>query len=198
MQPNIMRASVTVVGIKPLIQNAFTPDAIPLPGKKRERAGTAGNDPTEWQRSCMLTKDRVLYITNIIVFATILNGAKNTKKGRGSIQPLVASTLQVEEEVIPLVNRTCPERPTYDKHELVYIDVCGVTNPGSRGGRHVRYRLTAAAGWECSFTLRWDKSLIGRDVMEMILIDAGTLAGFCDGRKYGFGRFEIKSFAVHE
>lgn len=193
---NIVRARVTVRGTRPLLQHAFGPDSIPL--EDQEKTGKAGNDPEEWRRSCMVTPDGQLFIRGSYVFGCVRNGAKHTKKGRGSYQPLVAATLQVEDETV-LLNRRMPKEgdppmntrgPTGTE---VYIDVAGVRNPSTKG-RNIRYRLAASAGWECAFTLRWDKTVVPREIMRAILIDAGTLAGLADGVSVGYGKFEVIAY----
>lgn len=193
---NIVRARVTIRGTRPLIQHAFGPDSIPL--EKGERSGVAGNDPLEWKKTMMVTAEGQLYLKAANVFACVRDAAKRTKKGRGSIQPDVAATLQVEEETV-LVNRWMPkdgDPPSNVKGPVaapVYIDVASVRNPAT-GGRNVRYRIAAAAGWECSFVLRFDKTVVPRDLMRAVLRDASVLTGIGDGRSVGNGRFEVVAF----
>lgn len=188
---NIVRAKVTIRGNRPLIQHQFGPDAIPI--EKGERTGVAGNDPEEWKKTCMLTKDGQLYIRGDYVFSCLCKGAVHTKKGRGSIQSLVQSTLQVEDSVI-LLNRHVPESgPQADPTQEVYLDVRGVRNPQSKA-RNVRYRLATAPGWECSFTLLWDKTIVSREQMKAVLRDSGTLGGLGDGIKIGCGRFAVLKY----
>lgn len=191
---NIIRASVSLEGIRPLIQHAFGEHAIPL--EKTEKTGVAGNDPEEWKRTCMVTPDGFLYVRDVNIFGLIRDAAKHTRKGKGSLQSSVAATLQVEESVIKL-NRKVPEsgEPTRDRSAEVYIDVCGVRNPSTKG-RNVRYRLASSAGWKMTFTLLWDKTIVNRDQMRAILNDAGTLVGLGDGRSIGFGRFQVAEFKV--
>jgi hypothetical protein len=188
VKKNLVRLRVTIRGERPLLQYAFGESAIPL--EKQERSGVAGNDPEEWRRTMMVTGQGQLYLRAANVFACIRNASKHTKRGRGS-QAAVAATLQVEESVI-LLNRWLPKEgdPTRDVLAPVYIDVAGVRNPNTKG-RNVRYRLAAGPGWECSFTLRWDKTLVSRPQMQAILRDAAILEGICDGRSIGNGRFEI-------
>lgn len=194
---NMVRARVSVRGTRPLLQHAFGPDSIPLEAK--EKAGVAGNDPTEWKRSCMVTVDGQLYIRGTYVFGCLRNAAKHTKKGRGSIQPLVAATLQVEEPII-LLDRWMPKKdePPLDPTNgaaghSVYIDVSPVRNPATKG-RNIRYRLATSLGWKCAFTITWDKTLVSREQMRAVLNHAGTLAGFGDGLSVGNGRFEVISY----
>jgi len=192
MSKNIVRARVTIRGTRPLLQHAFGPDSLPL--EKGERAGVAGNDPTEWRKTCMVTGKGQLFIRPSYVFACIRDAAKHTKKGKGSIQAVVAATLQVEESVI-LIDRFLPKQgePTRDPTEPVYLDVCGVRNPSTKA-RNVRYRLACAPGWGCVFTLVWDKTLVDRVTMRAVVNDASILVGLADGRSVGNGRFAVLKF----
>lgn len=192
MKNNIVRARVVIRGTRPLLQHMFGPDAIPL--EKAERTGVPGNDPEEWRRTCMVTPEGQLYLRNVNVFGCIRDASKHTKKGKGSVQALVAATLQVEETVV-LLNRSMPNKgdPPRDLTAPVYIDVCGVRNPSTKG-RNVRYRLAAGPGWECSFTILFDKTIVNRDVMRAILNDAAILVGIGDGRSVGNGRFEVLKY----
>jgi hypothetical protein len=81
---NIVRARVTIRGTRPLLQHAFGEDAIPV--EKREKTGVAGNDPTEWKRTCLVTTDGELYIRGDMVFSCLRDASVHTKSGKGSIQ----------------------------------------------------------------------------------------------------------------
>jgi hypothetical protein len=194
MNKNIVRARVAVVGTRPLLQHAFGPESIAL--EKREKEGVAGNDPSEWKRTCLVTPDGQLFIRHTYVFGCVRNGAKNVKKGRGSIQPLVAATLQVEEKIV-LLDRWMPEGgPKHNDYDApVYVDVTGVVNKATKG-RNVRYRLACSPGWKCSFTLNWDRMMVSREQMKAAVIDAGRFAGLGDGLSVGNGRFEVESYEV--
>lgn len=190
---NIVTASIRITGTRPLLQHKFGPDAIPL--EKQERTGVPGNDPEEWKRSCMVDESGQLFVKNTYVFGMLVAAAKHTRKGKGSIQPLVASTLQVEEEQL-LLDRWLPKGgPNYNTKEPVYIDVTGVVNPSTKS-RNVRYRLAASTGWKCSFTIKWDKVVVARDLMANVVTDAGALVGLGNGRKIGYGRFTVDHFEV--
>lgn len=202
---NIVTATVSIRGSRPLIQHRFGPDALPL--EKQERTGVAGNDPQEWRKTCMVTKDGQLFILPTYVFSCFREGSKNTKKGRGSIMLAVASTLQVTDDFI-LIDRYFPnfpnghsfdvstvDAPPNDLTAPVYLDICGVRNPATKS-RNVRYRVAAATGWRTSFSIVWDKTIVSRAQMEAVAIDSGHLVGLGDGRSVGYGRFEIESFNV--
>lgn len=142
----------------------------------------------------MVTSAGQLFVKDTYVFGMLVAAAKNTKKGKGSIQPLVAATLQIEEAQV-LLDRFLPSTPDDDIHKPVYIDVAGVVNPGTKA-RNVRYRLAAAAGWKATFTLKWDKVVVGRELMMNVVTDAGTLVGLGNGRKIGNGRFDVVKFEM--
>jgi len=189
---NIVRAHLVIEGFRPLLWNAFTLDAIPL--QKRERTGVAGNDPEEWKRTVLATAQGQLYLPDTYLFGALRDGAKHTKRGRSSLQPLVAATLQVAPERI-LLDRFLPageELPT-DPHQPVYLDVRSVKNPSTRG-RNIRYRVAAAPGWQAAFDLSWDLTVVSREQMQAVALDAGQLVGVGDGRHIGQGRFAVKQF----
>jgi len=225
---NIIRAAITIRGVRPLLQHRFTEASLPL--EKQERTGVAGNDPEEWKKSAMVTETGQLFVDGSYIFSCLRNAAKYTKKGKGSIQTDVAATLQVLDDQI-LLDRFMPgypvfankegglqipriglyeagdleakfditkaEDPSRDTSAPVYLDVRSVRNPSTKG-RNVRYRLAASPGWECTFKILWDKTLVNRAQMESVLNDAGVLVGLGDARAIGFGRFQTVSFEIEE
>lgn len=202
---NLITATVTIQGTRPMLWHRFGPDAIPL--EKREKTGVAGNDPEEWRRTCLVTKDGQLYLEGAYVFSTVKNGARYTSKKRGNYMADMAATLQVETGVI-LVDRWFPgwpnghvfdvtkeEPPPQDITLPVYLDVRSVVNPSTKA-RNVRYRIAASEGWSCLFRLLWDKTIIDRNVMQAAIIDAGKLVGIGNGRAIGYGRFDMVGFEI--
>lgn len=193
---NILTANVQVVGVRPILWHAFGPDAMPL--EKREKTGVAGNDPEEWKRTVLVTKEGQLYLRPTYAFGAIREASRYTKVGgKGTLQKSMSATLQVTSDIL-LVDRWLPPEPLpTDPDELVYLDIQGVRNPATKG-RNVRYRVAASTGWKTSFDLLWDKTLVSRNQMESVLVDAGRLVGFGDGRSIGYGRFELESFEVED
>jgi hypothetical protein len=197
---NIAKARVTVRGTRVLLQHRMRPESIAL--EKQERTGVAGNDPEEWKRSRMVLPDGTLYIPGDYVFGCLRNGAKHVKKG---LQTLLVSTLNVEDEIICLDRKMPPEdriqvldvKSPHDTETQVFVYVCPVRNPQTKG-RNIRYRLAARAGWTCAFTISWDKTIVAREVMKSVVIDAGRLGGLADGINNGCGRYEVVSFELLE
>ena len=207
MGNNILQAKVTIEGTRPLFWHKFGPDAIPL--EKKEKTGVAGNDPEEWRKTAMVTEEGQLYLAPTYVFATIREGSKYVKKGRGSIVTSMIATLQVVDTRI-LVDRFMPgypngkaydvakeKAPSQDPFAPVYLDIRMVKNPQTKAA-NIRYRIVASPGWTCSFTIEWDRTIVSRGEMESSLIDAGKLVGIGNGRKIGMGRFEVTLFEVIE
>lgn len=191
---NILTATVTIKGTRPLFWHHFGPDAIPL--EKGERTGVAGNDPEEWKKTVLVLPDGHLYIEPTYIFGCLRDGARYTKKGRGSIQSALSATLQVSDDRV-LIDRFLPDGNgrgdlTNDPMQLVYLDVRSVKNPVTKG-RNVRYRVAASAGWQATFNLIWDKTIVSRNEVQAVIVDAGRLCGVGDARNIGFGRFDVVS-----
>lgn len=192
---NILTARICIRGVRPLLWHAFGPESIPL--GKQERSGVAGNDPVEWQRSVLLTDDNRLYLPGTYAFGCLRDGARFTRRGRGTLQTSVASTLQIFDERIVLAEHVFPEPPSTDPTQPIYLDVRSVKNPVTKA-RNVRYRVAAAPGWRLSFQVQWDKTVVSRGELEAVVVDAGRLVGIGNGRAIGFGRFVVDTFAVSD
>lgn len=191
-----LTAHAVIQGNRPLLWHSFGPETIPVSGK-RERTGVAGNDPDEWRRTVLMTPERQLYLPAAAVFGCLRDGARFTRKGRGSIQPALVATLQIVDERIMIDQFLPPEPlPTSDQAP-VFLHISSVRNPTTKA-RNVRYRVAAAAGWRASFALRVDRTVISRGELEAVLIDAGRLVGIGSGRQIGLGRFEVSAFEVRE
>ncbi|QHE52788.1 hypothetical protein [Pontibacillus sp. HMF3514] len=189
----IVLAEVEFEGIKPLLYNSFTVEALSL--KRPEMKGSAGNNPEEWKSSVKVTESGQFYLPFSYAFACALNGAKMLRKGKGTYQKDVAATLEILDEKI-LLNRNLP-KDILSKSELddVFLDVRGVTNKNSRGSKNIRYRVCLNPGWSGKFRIQFDNTIVGKEHMEQIFIDAGKFSGFGDGRSIGFGKFSIKKFS---
>jgi hypothetical protein len=171
-------------------------------GSRKEKTGSAGNNPEEWRTSFFVNGDNQLYIPGLYLFSTFKAGGKYVKEGKGGLGNKVAATLQIEDDII-LLNRHMPEgwetiptdempqNPTDD----VFLHICGVVNPSTKG-RNVRYRIACASGWECSFVMIWDSSIVAVDKMRQVVEDSGVLVGLADGRSIGNGRFEVTEFKL--
>jgi hypothetical protein len=189
-----LKATVLIEGTRPILWHAFGPDALgDGSGKRKEREGTAGNDPGEWRKTVLMTAKRQLYVKPNYVFGCLRDGAKYTSVKRSTLMGPLSSTLQVLDTII-LIDRFVPDEPLPTDPELpVFLDIAGVKNPATRG-RNVRYRVAASAGWHCEFNLLWDQTIVNKMSLEGVINDAGKLCGLGDGRSIGYGRFSVQSF----
>ena len=192
----ILKAKVTIVGKRPILFHSFSVDSILL--GKREMTGVAGNDPEEWKRSVLKTKDNQLFVESTYIFGCLRDGGKHVKSGRGSIQSKITSTLVVLDETI-LLNCFVPaeDKLTQNKDEPVYLDVRSVKNPSTKG-RNIRYRIAASPGWKASFEIEWESTIVSRNEMQAAMDSAGSFVGLGDGRSIGFGRFTVEQFLIED
>ena len=108
MAANMLVAQLSLKGTRPLLWHRFGPEA--LSGERKERTGSAGNDPEEWRRTVLATPEGQLYVEPTYAFAVLREGAKFTKKGQSNLQKSLSATLQVLGERI-LLNRFWPGFP---------------------------------------------------------------------------------------
>jgi len=193
----LVAAEVAIRGTRSLLWHRFGIDAIPL--EKKPKQGVAGNNPEEWRSTVLKTAEGQLYLESAYVFGCIRDGAKHTSAKRGTLQPKVASTLQIVDEIV-LVDRWLPKGdlapPVQAENEPVYLDVRSVRNPATRA-RNIRYRVAASRGWNAEFTIQWDNTILGDDQMKAVVHDSGQFQGLGDGRSIGLGRFEVISFRMN-
>jgi hypothetical protein len=144
-----------------------------------------------------MTATGQLYLEPAYIFGCLRDAGKLTSRKRGTLQPVIASTLQVPADRI-LIDRWLPKDGlTVIETEPVYLDVRSVRNPSTRA-RNVRYRVAASPGWKTSFVINWENTLIGENEMKTVARDAGQFVGLGDGRNIGFGRFTVGQFTILE
>ncbi|PIS00536.1 MAG: hypothetical protein COT84_06965 [Chlamydiae bacterium CG10_big_fil_rev_8_21_14_0_10_35_9] len=189
----LKQATIDLEGTRNLLINAFFVSA--LSKDKKEKTGSAGNDPEEWKRTIHIKEeDNQLFLPGTYFFSSFCHGAKYIKFGRGSIQPKVASTLQVVDEEV-LLDRFIPQdwQLSQDSKKPVFLDIRGVKNPSTRG-KNARYRVALRKDWKCSLSIYWDSSIVSVNEMHSAIIHAGSFVGLGDGRTIGFGRFKVSKF----
>lgn len=194
---NLLHTTVSIEGTRPLLFNHLQPS--PEFGQRKERAGSAGNDPTEWQRSVLAEeKSRQLYLLPSYIFGCLRDAGRFTKRNRGNLVSAIASTLTIPDRRI-LLDRYLPDQPAYyseESEEPVYVFMSITGGMSKKGAKNVRYRVAVAKGWQCQFHLCWDKTIVSRGELEAVTIDAGKLVGLGDGRSIGYGRFEVNKFVI--
>jgi len=188
-------AEVKIKGTKPLIWHAFNENVLSM--DRKSISGKVGNNSEEWKDTVLVDNKKRLYVKDTYIFAALREGAKNIKIGRGTLKAKLISCLTVIDSKIYVINREMPKEKdlTKNSEDPVYLDICGVTNPNTKG-KNIRYRIASSPGWEIIFVIRWDDRLISHDHMEQIVEAAGLYNGIGDGRNWGNGRFKIISYEL--
>jgi hypothetical protein len=187
-----LMAEVEIEGEKPLLIHTFPVDTL-LPTK--QRAGTTGNDDSEWKKTCLFRSDGQLYVLGTYLFRAIVDGGKQIKVGKGTLSKKAGSSLEILEPELDIKDRFLPkdEDITTSPNDPVYIDVRSVVNPMTKG-RNLRYRVAVSKGWRIEATLLWDDRALSKDDLKVCLENAGLFEGIGDGRRIGFGRFSVIRF----
>lgn len=184
-------ATISITGIKPLLINTFPIDTL---SKTKSKSGTTGDDSYEWKRNVLMEADRELYVYGTYLRGCLITGGKQIKVGRGTLKAKVESTIEVDDKKLMLGRYLPPdEEITRIDTDSVYLDVRSVTNPMTKG-RNVRYRVAVSPGWELQAVITWDDSVVSFDDMKQCAKNGGAFEGIGDGRRLGFGRFEITEF----
>lgn len=187
------KVRISITGTRPLMFHTLDIENFgSKSGERKEKTGSAGNDPEEWRRTYRATPEGQLYLAPEMLFGCLRAASVYTKKGRGSVQKAVSATLQVMDSKV-MLGRFVPAEPTTDQEQPVYIDVRGVVNPATKA-HNVRYRVATREGWQCAFTVAFDSTIVDEACVKAVAIDAGRLIGLGDGRSIGYGRFEVDSF----
>jgi hypothetical protein len=183
---------VRVKGLTPLLMNRLTPEKL----KREASPKTQLYDPERdaWDSAYMAEIDgkRQLYIPAESVYGVIVSAAKAYRTGRISLSSLLAGTIRVEPDKIPLGT---------DKYE---IDIRPVNvPPGSRNPSKVLRARAKVPSWEVEFTIIYDKGMLGRVLGDLrkVLEDGGRRVGLLDFRpqKGGwFGTFAVEEFEVQD
>ena len=190
----LTKAQITIIGTKPILFCTFPVDTL---SSSKSKEGGTGSNKEEWKKTVLMMPNRQLYVNSSYIIKSITEGAKLIKEGRGSISKKVGASLTGADDKILITNRFVPEEDklTSLDQDDVYIDMRSVVNPMTKG-RNIRYRIAAKAGWELTTTLIWHPRLASSDQIKESAINAGLMEGIGDGRKIGFGRFEVKEFKV--
>jgi hypothetical protein len=183
---------VKIKGLTPLLMNRLTPEKL----KRETRVRTEDFDPEVDARESayidVIGGKQQLYIPAEAVYGMIVTAAAAYKSGKMSLSNLLAGTIRIEPEKIPLGT---------DKYE---IDIRPVrVPPGSRTASRVLRARAKVPTWEAEFTIIYDKKMLGKVIggLRKILEDAGRRVGLLDFRpqKRGwFGTFAVEEFKILE
>src|SRR5579885_3566256 len=191
-----VKAEISVKGTKTLLFHTIPLDAL---STKKMKGGTAGDDSSEWKKTVLMDAERRLYVYNTYFQSSICEAGKEIKVGKATIHKKLFSTVEVVEPKIFLDNLVVPEDKDLlrDDSLPIYLDVRAVVNPMTKG-RNLRYRIAAKPGWTCTFHVVWDGRIVSKEHIRLCIELGGSLQGIGDGRKIGFGRYEMTNFEIQE
>ena len=133
----------------------------------------------EWEAGAYWKEGLGLYIPAENVRATLVNGAKEIRKGT-DIQKYV----DILDLYIPFnYGENLTKQELIDSYE--YRD----TRPMTVNRAKVMRTRPRFNQWNITFKMRYDETKIDLDVIMMSLKNAGSYIGLCDSNKYGYGRF---------
>jgi len=180
------RIHVKLKGLTPLLMNRLSQDALQTKSRRKLETVDFEQQAAEAAYIDVIDGKRQLYIPNYVVYAMIINTAKQYRSRRIPLSSLLAGTIRIEPEKIPLGT---------DKYE---IDIRPVVIQKSRVLK-ARPRID---NWTIEFDIIYYKKFLSETVistLKTILEDAGIRIGLLDYRPQHmgwFGTFEVEEFKV--
>ena len=182
------KIDVEIRGLTPLLMNRLNPDSLKSKTRMRMQDYSTVDDAAKSAYMAEIDGKKQLYIPQEALYSMIIGTAKQYKVRRMSLASLLAGTMRVEPEKVPLGT---------DKYEVDERAVVIQTQRVLKG----RAKLPK---WKAKFQLVYDSRRLpdGIDAtLKEILEDAGTRMGLLDYRpqhKGWFGTFAVESFVPVE
>lgn len=184
--------SVEVEGTAPLLQHKFGVKAEADLQKSSKKVTGKIDYSAEWMDTCYQQNGMLVQPGNHFEAAMIKAavGYKITGKRGKTYRDLFSAALFVNPAMIPFGYRV-PENPPVNMFDaLIYIDQRSVV---VQRARVVRSRLAFAPGWKLGFEIEVHDDQLPRDVVNEVLVEAGSRIGIGDYRPR-FGRFIVTKF----
>jgi len=180
------KINVKIRGLTPLLMNRLNPDSLKSKSRMKMEQYDTKEDAARSAYIAEIDGKKQLYIPCEAVYSMIINTAKQYKIRRMSLASLLAGTMRIEPEKIPLGT---------DKYE---VDERAVVIQGQR----VLKGRAKLPKWEATFQIIYDVRRLPEGIEETlkeIMEDAGTRMGLLDYRpqhKGWFGTFTVEKFSV--
>jgi len=180
------KIDVTLKGLSPLLMNRLNPES--LKAKSRQKL-TEYNDEKDAEASAYIATingKKQLYVPGYAVYSMLIRAAGQYKSRRTNLSGILAGTIRVEPEFIPL------------GHCNYEVDTRPVVIMKAR----VNKARAKIPEWEITFQIVYNKRILTEEIVKMletILDDAGTRMGLLDYRpqhKGWFGTFEVAKFEI--
>jgi hypothetical protein len=184
MSETYKKINVEIRGLTPLLMNRLNPESLKTKSRMRMEQYSTETDAANSAYIAVIDGRQQLYIPQECVHSMIINTAKQYKIKRSSLSSLLAGTIRIEPEKIPLGT---------DKYE---VDERAVVIQNQRVLKG-RAKLTS---WRAKFQIVYDAKWLPagiEETLKTILEDAGRRMGLLDYRpqhKGWFGTFAVEDF----
>lgn len=188
MSENYKKITVTIRGITPLLMNRLNPESLRSKSRMKMENYSTEDDAAKSAYIATINGKNQLYIPQEALYSMIINTAKQYRIRRMSLSSLLAGTMRIEPEKVPLGTA---------KYE---IDERAVVIQKQR----VLKGRAKLPKWSATFQIIYDSKRLPEGIdttLKEILEDAGTRMGLLDYRpqhKGWFGTFAVESFALEK
>ena len=178
------KIDVAIKGLTPLLMNRLNPESLKTKSRMKMENYSTTTDAANSAYMAEIEGKKQLYIPQEALYSMIINTAKQYKVRRMSLASLLAGTMRVEPEKVPLGTAK------YEVDERAVV----IQNQRILKGR------AKLPKWNAKFQLVYDSRRLPEgieDTLKEILEDAGTRMGLLDYRpqhKGWFGTFTVESF----
>jgi hypothetical protein len=186
MEKKFGRVNVTIKGSTPLLMNRLNPESLKAKSRQKLREYDQEKEAEASAYIATINGKKQLYVPGYAVYSMLIRAAGQYKSRRTSLSGILAGTIRVEPEFIPL------------GHCNYEVDVRPVVIQRMR----VIKARAKIPEWEISFQIVYNKRILTDEIvktLETILDDAGTRMGLLDYRpqhKGWFGTFEVTKFEI--
>jgi len=179
------KIDVKIRGLTPLLMNRLNPESLKTKSRMKMQEYSTVDDAAKSAYMAEIEGKKQLYIPQEALYSMIINTAKQYRVRRMSLSSLLAGTMRVEPEKVPLGT---------DKYE---VDERAVVIQNQR----VLKGRAKLPKWSAKFQIVYDSKRLPDGIeatLKEILEDAGTRMGLLDYRpqhRGWFGTFTVESFA---
>jgi len=182
------KIDVEIRGLTPLLMNRLNPESLKSKSRMRMQEYNTTDDAANSAYIAEIDGKRQLYIPQEALYSMIINTARQYKIRRMSLASLLAGTMRVEPEKVPLGT----DQYVVDERAVVI-----------QKQRILKGRAKLPK-WSAKFQLVYDSRRLPPGIeatLKEILEDAGTRMGLLDYRpqhKGWFGTFAVESFVPEQ
>ena len=184
MSETYKKIEVEIRGLTPLLMNRLNPESLRSKSRMRMQEYSTTDDAAKSAYMAEIDGKKQLYIPQEALYSMIIGTAKQYKIRRMSLSSLLAGTMRVEPEKVPLGT----DQYVVDERAVV------IQNMRVLKGR------AKLPEWSAKFTLVYDAKRLPEGIeatLKEILEDAGTRMGLLDYRpqhRGWFGTFAVEKF----